>query len=304
MKILILVLLLVTKQYRAGKAPSLTSLVKFEQCQADNLGHVFLHGNDVSLRKCAAHCSKKEWCKGLAFVKNVMLCSLYNNMTLWEKRQSTRGDCAVIYKENLTEMNFVDIPLEELKECDEFVSVPNGIVLGNMNREGNRKQVVCNEWFKIQSGSDVSQCLNGKWTPKPACVLECQKGWEKYGNACYRLFTQTAMTADAANEFCKSVNAKLMTISTDDDKDYLSTRAGNVGWKTWTGLKMKEGRLKNIYTNETVVITNMCNIEQSSSVDQTCVTVAVDGNKSYAYCVYANSCSSVFLIVCKKAFDT
>ena len=89
---------------------------------------MFLHGNDVSLRKCAAHCSKKEWCKGLAFVKNVMLCSLYNNTTLWGKRQSTRGDCAVIYKENLTGMNFVDIPLEELKGKSSILQLCKGII--------------------------------------------------------------------------------------------------------------------------------------------------------------------------------
>ncbi|KAH3719904.1 hypothetical protein DPMN_062788 [Dreissena polymorpha] len=114
MKIIILALLLVTKKYPASQASSLTSVIKFEQCQTENLGHVFLVGKDVSLRKCAAHCSKKDWCKGLAFGKNLMLCSLYNNMTSWEKMQSTRGDCAVIYKANLTGMNFADFELEEL----------------------------------------------------------------------------------------------------------------------------------------------------------------------------------------------
>ncbi|KAH3852189.1 hypothetical protein DPMN_094688 [Dreissena polymorpha] len=59
-RIIILVLLLATNQHLAREATSLTAVAKFEQCQANNLGHVFLVGKDVSLRKCAAHCSKKE----------------------------------------------------------------------------------------------------------------------------------------------------------------------------------------------------------------------------------------------------
>jgi hypothetical protein len=113
MWVLILCVLLVTRSH-PSEATSLTSLVKFAQCQTGNLGHVFLQGNAVSLRKCAAHCSKKGWCKGLAFGKNLMLCSLYNDMTFWQQSQSTQGDCAVIYKENITETNFDNVQLEEL----------------------------------------------------------------------------------------------------------------------------------------------------------------------------------------------
>ncbi|KAH3751749.1 hypothetical protein DPMN_186318 [Dreissena polymorpha] len=114
MKITLLVFLLVIHQHRPNEATSLVSLVKFKQCQTDNFGHVFLVGKDVSLRKCAAHCSRKDWCKGLAFGRNLMLCSMYSNMASWEQRQSSRGDCAVLYKENITGMNFGDIQLEDL----------------------------------------------------------------------------------------------------------------------------------------------------------------------------------------------
>ncbi|KAH3852202.1 hypothetical protein DPMN_094703 [Dreissena polymorpha] len=204
MRITILVFLLATNQHHASEATSLTAVAKFEQCQANNLGHVFLVGKDVSLRKCAAHCSKKEWCKGLAFARNVILCSLYNSMTSWGQTQSTQGDCAVIYKGNLTGMDFADVQLEELMECNEFVTVANGTVLGNMNREGNRKQVVCNDGFEIQNGSDISRCQNGKWEPKPTCVPKCGNGWQKHGSTCYFLVRITT-SADGANKMPKVV---------------------------------------------------------------------------------------------------
>ncbi|KAH3719907.1 uncharacterized protein LOC127856298 [Dreissena polymorpha] len=301
MRIIILVHLLVTKQYHAGKAPTLTSLIKFEECQTENLGHVFLVGKDVSLRKCAAHCSKKDWCKGLAFVKNLMLCSLYNNMTSWEKMQSTRGDCAVIYKANLTGINFADVELEKLNECDEFVSVANGIVLGNMNREGNRKQVVCNEWFKIESGgSDISQCRNGTWAPKPKCVQACKDGWTLFGNSCYYL-AENKMTADEAKNACKSVGGTLLTWTTDHDKEFLDSIRGDglwTGWTAWTVWRTESNQIQNMYTNEIISWDQCHHGRQTPSDDHKCIAVHIQFGLTKP-CLHFETCSNQWKTACK-----
>ncbi|KAH3852188.1 hypothetical protein DPMN_094687 [Dreissena polymorpha] len=213
-------------------------------------------------------------------------------MTAWGKTQSTQGDFAVIYKGNFTGMDFADVKLEDLKECDEFFTVANGTVLGNMNREGNRKQVVCNKGFIIKNGSDISQCKNGTWTPKPTCVPECESGWRKHGDACY-LFVQSLTSADEANITCANSGAKLLTIPTKDDTDFIST-SDITETMIWTGLRMKDNVWQDMFTNQVASYLIYCD-----GVTHKCVFIKWSSARVHLNCY---SCTMGASTACKKPF--
>ncbi|KAH3789079.1 hypothetical protein DPMN_167247 [Dreissena polymorpha] len=56
-------------------------------------------------------------------------------------------------------------------ECPRL-NVTNGRLLGNMNNDGSRKQVICNPDYIEVSGAIITTCINGNWIPKPKCIVK------------------------------------------------------------------------------------------------------------------------------------
>ncbi|XP_033117433.1 uncharacterized protein LOC117117283 [Anneissia japonica] len=76
--------------------------------------------------------------------------------------------------------------------------------------------------------------------PSPLLVIfreQCPYGWKQFKETCY-LFGDNVINCDDANSFCQRESAKLVSITSQEEKKFVSSQAGNISHEhCWIGLE-------------------------------------------------------------------
>ena len=62
------------------------------------------------------------------------------------------------------------------------------------------------------------------------------KPWQAFGNSCY-LFVEQWLNWNAARSHCLKMDADLVSLTTEDEINFICSRAKNLGWGFWIGLR-------------------------------------------------------------------
>ncbi|KAH3721024.1 hypothetical protein DPMN_063937 [Dreissena polymorpha] len=150
-------------------------------------------GTDVTISKCVEMCALRPWCEALLYRRQVPLCELFSETGLIElEKTEVAGYCQFMDKQNFSpEMALLRTRCKDLANqkcpkqyiaCDlennaclrpecPIPYLTNGWFDGNMNTNGSRKRINCNQRHGQADGSIVTTCINGTWTPLPKCIV-------------------------------------------------------------------------------------------------------------------------------------
>ncbi|XP_033095516.1 uncharacterized protein LOC117100079, partial [Anneissia japonica] len=109
--------------------------------------------------------------------------------------------------------------------------------------------------------------------PSPLLVIfreQCPYGWKQFKETCY-LFGENAINCDDANSFCQKESAKLVSITSREEKDFVSSQSSNISHEycwigDWNWTQDGEGKCTQFYPTSVSWSDGPCESNQTRAV--------------------------------------
>ncbi|XP_052762302.1 neurocan core protein-like [Mya arenaria] len=215
--------------------------------------------SQVSLEQCWEECTARVACRAFNYFNLYKLCELniLEDFTDASTNRPVFGKSGVVH---WTKQEFPDtLPCGsntcnlgercdqhagkcETKECGPLLVSNEIVVGGNMNGIGSKVRLDCKEGYVPSFTKNIVECINtGKRTEHDmTCEVECEAGWRRFQTSCYQLCGSEETWIDAKSK-CENVNAYLVSITSQEEYDFVHTQINEANVDTvWIGANDNE----------------------------------------------------------------
>ncbi|XP_060603807.1 uncharacterized protein LOC132756694 [Ruditapes philippinarum] len=174
------------------KGVKISYTIKFRnKCRGETDKIVTLQ--DVPLSECAMACGLRKACAALNYRRIFKLFDLYSSDGIETDR--VKGSCVEIWKTDMfiEKQPCPDCDREmtcepssktcESTECSLQTFIQHGMILGNLNEVGARREYICDIGYKLNSTDENLVCFpDGHWNNSmESCIREytfCNSNWQ------------------------------------------------------------------------------------------------------------------------------
>ncbi|WAR16731.1 PGCB-like protein [Mya arenaria] len=243
----------------------------------------------ISLEKCWEECTARVACRAFNYYNLYKLCELdilgnltdvstsepfeENGVVYWAKQELLATIPCGSKTCSLGQRCDKDTGACEIKECGPLNVSDDIVVLGNVNKIGSWIRLGCKDDY-VPSFTSVECDVGGHWTRHDLTCKRCEADWILFHTSCYRLFPEEVIY-EAATSKCELVGAKLVSITSSDEYDFLQ-RKFSPRDRFWIGAndKEKEGLWK-WETNETWSYEHFLENEPNGCTTENCLIMCI-----------------------------